>query len=211
MARVFILPEDESGRHTGRGESFAGVLAYALREAGPETCGGTENLKSDIGEAAPEMEHAVSAAGHRPGRRGPTTTRPVQHAILGWHPADKAWLTREHVAATVRAALAHMGLGEHQCVWVLHTDTDKPHVHLVINLVHPVTGLVARLGLLKKRMSEFCGDYERRLGDVRCKRRGMPKAANENRGRLGKWEWKRRERERERQPQKADKLPGLHL
>ena len=105
------------------------------------------------------------------------------HAVLGWHPSDLEWLTREHLADTVRAALNAMGLKDRQSIWVTHTDTGRPHVHIVANLVHPDTGLVARLGLIKKRMSTFCAAYEQSLGDVRCKRRLMPKAVNENRSR----------------------------
>lgn len=85
-------------------------------------------------------------------RRGPRTQRPVLHAVLGWHAADLAWLTREHLAVTVEAALAAMGLAQNQAAWVAHTDTGRPHVHVVANLVHPVTGDVARLGLVKKRV-----------------------------------------------------------
>ena len=62
------------------------------------------------------------------------------------------------------------------------------HVHLVVNLVHPETGSVARLGLVKKRMSAYCAAYEKALGDIRCKRRFEPKAANENRARFPKRE-----------------------
>lgn len=105
------------------------------------------------------------------------------HAILGWHSSDLEWLTREHLATTVEAALKAIRLKEHQCVWVTHTDTGRPHVHIVANLVNPKTGIVARLGLTKKRMSDFCAAYEQALGDVRCKRRQTPKAANENRSR----------------------------
>ncbi len=105
------------------------------------------------------------------------------HAVLGWLPSDLEWLTREHLIETVRNALVAMGLKDRQSVWVTHTDTGRPHVHIVANLVHPETGHVARLGLIKKRMSAFCAAYEQSLGDVRCKKRLTPKAANENRNR----------------------------
>jgi hypothetical protein len=182
MARVFVLVEDEAGRQTGRGASFAGVLSYVLRDAGPETWRGTFGLMLPMADAAAEMGHAHRA--HLDGKwRGPKTKRPVLHAVLAWHPTDLDWLTREHLAETVQSALAAMALSEHQCVWVTHTDTGRPHVHVVANLVHPETGKVARLGLIKKRMSAFCAAYEQGLGYVRCKRRLTPKAANENRSR----------------------------
>jgi Relaxase/Mobilisation nuclease domain len=184
MARVFVLFEDEAGRQTGRRASFAIALAYVLRDAGPESWRGQFGLSLPIGEAAAEMAHANKIMLLDGIRHGPRTKRPVLHAVLGWHPSDLEWLTREHLATTVEAALKAMGLKEHQCVWVTHTDTGRPHVHIVVNLVHPRTGAVARLGFTKKRMSAFCAAYEHGLGDVRCKRRLTPKAANENRGRI---------------------------
>jgi hypothetical protein len=183
MARVFVLVEDEAGRQTGRGSSFKGILDYVLRDAGPESWRGTFGLTLPICDAAAEMEHTYKDKHLDAIRRGPKATRPVLHAVLGWHPSDLEWLTREHLADTVRAALNAMGLRDQQSVWVTHTDTGRPHVHIVANLVHPDTGIVARLGLIKKRMSTFCGAYEQSLGDIRCKRRLIPKAANENRNR----------------------------
>ena len=183
MARVFVLVEDDAGRQTGRGVSFTGILGYVLRDAGPESWRGTFGLTLPLADAAAEMEHTHGAKHLDGNRHGPKTKRPVLHAVLGWHPTDLKWLTREHLADTVQAALLAMGLKDRQAVWVTHTDTGRPHVHIVANLVHPDTGDVARLGLIKKRMSSFCAAYEQRLGDVRCKKRLTPKAANENRNR----------------------------
>lgn len=186
MARVFVLVEDEAGRQTGRGTSFRGVIDYVLRDAGPETWRGTLRLTLPLADAATEMAHTHIRLHLDSLRRGPKTKRPVLHAVLGWHASDLAWLTQEHLSETVQSALLAMGLSEHQTVWVAHTDTGRPHVHIVANLVHPETGSIARLGLVKKRMSAFCGAYEQSLGDVRCRKRLAPKAANENRNRLPK-------------------------
>lgn len=183
MARVFVLVEDDSGRQTGRGASFAGALSYVLRDAGPESWRGTFGLMLPIESAAAEMEHTHKTKHLDANRRGPKAKRPVLHAVLGWLPSDLEWLTLEHLAETVRNALAAMGLKDRQSVWVTHTDTGRPHVHIVASLVHPETGQIARLGLIKKRMSAFCAAYEQSLGDVRCKKRLTPKAANENRSR----------------------------
>jgi len=194
MARVFVLVEDETGRQTGRGASFTGVLGYVLRDAGPESWRGTFGLSLPIAHVASEMDYAHRTEHLRSSRPGPRTKRPVLHAVLAWDSSDLAWLTREHLADTVRSALRAMGLGEHQAVWVTHTDTGRPHVHLVANLVHPVTGRVARLGLIKKRMSAFCAAYEQALGDVRCTARLMPRAANEQRARASKHQMPEKQR-----------------
>lgn len=186
MARVFVLIEDETGRQTGRGVDFEGLMSYVLRDAGPSQWRGTFGLMLPIEEAATEMAHTYRAKHLDPKRKGPKTKRPLLHAVLGWHASDLAWLTADHLAETVEAALQAMGLGERQAVWVTHTDTGRPHVHIVASLIHPSTGDVARLGLVKKRMSAFCGSYEKRLGDIKCRKRFEPKAANENRMRAPK-------------------------
>ena len=137
-----------------------------------------------LSQAAHEMDHTFAALHLARHRRGPKTRRPVLHAVLGWHSDDLEWLTRDHLEASVFGAIQQIGLADHQCVWVAHTDTGRPHVHLVANLVHPTSGEVARLGFVKKRMSDYCAAYEQALGDVRCKRRFSTRAANENRRRL---------------------------
>ena len=184
MARVFVLVEDEAGRQTGRGMSFRGVLSYVLRDAGPADWRGTLGLMLPIDDAAAEMEYTHEARHRHRRRSGPKTARPVLHAVLGWHASDLEWLTRSHLETWVGSAVKAMGLTGHQCVWVAHTDTGRPHVHLVANLVHPESGNVARLGLVKKRMSAHCAAYEHGLGDIRCRKRFEKRAANENRLRL---------------------------
>jgi len=181
MARVFVLVEDEAGRQTGRGVNFEGLMSYVLRDAGPSQWRGTFGLMLPIEHAAVEMAHTYRCKHLDANRKGPKTKRPLLHAVLGWHASDLAWLTGDHLAETVAAALEAMGLNDRQAVWVAHTDTGRPHVHIVSSLIHPKTGDVARLGLVKKRMSAFCGGYEKRLGDIKCRKRFEPKAANENR------------------------------
>lgn len=188
MARVFVLVEDDAGRQTGRGADFAALLGYALRDAGPETWRGTFNLMLPIANAAAEMAHTFEHRHRASKRPGPKTRRPVLHAVLGWHPADLEWLTEEHLRSSVQNALRRIGLAEHQCVWVTHTDTGRPHVHLIANLVHPISGDIARLGLVKKRMSDHCAAYEQSLGDIRCRKRFEGRPANENRCRRSRRE-----------------------
>lgn len=183
MARVFVLIEDEAGRQTGRGVDFECLMSYVLRDAGPSQWRGTFGLMLPIEDAAAEMAHTFRTKHLDLKRKGPKTKRPLLHAVLGWHASDLAWLTGDHLAETVAAALQTMGLEERQAVWVAHTDTGRPHVHIVASLIHPTTGNVARLGLIKKRMSTFCGSYEKRLGDIKCRKRFEPKAVNENRRR----------------------------
>ena len=63
---------------------------------------------------------------------------PVYHLALSFDPGDAVdRAAMEHVADRVIAAL---GLREHQILIVAHRDRDHPHMHLLINRVHPKTG-----------------------------------------------------------------------
>ena len=45
------------------------------------------------------------------------------------------------MAGRFARTLSDLGLGEHQAVIVAHIDTDDPHVHAMVNRVHPETGV----------------------------------------------------------------------
>ncbi len=63
--------------------------------------------------------------------------KPVYHLVLSPAPEDR--LSREDWVRIADRVLGDLGLGEHQVVMALHTDTGLPHLHLAINRVHPGT------------------------------------------------------------------------
>jgi hypothetical protein len=71
-------------------------------------------------------------------RRSP---QPVQHWILSWRPGEQP--TAAQADEVVRMFLNEMGLGEHQCIYALHRNTDNCHLHMAVNRVHPETERVA--------------------------------------------------------------------
>ncbi len=71
-------------------------------------------------------------------RRSP---QPVQHWILSWRSGEQP--TGAQADEAVRLFLNEMGLGEHQCIYALHRDTDNCHLHLAVNRVHPETERLA--------------------------------------------------------------------
>ena len=67
-------------------------------------------------------------------------TQPGYHVALSFDPGDVVdRATMERVADRTIAAL---GLTGHQALIVCHRDRDHPHMHLLINRVHPETGRV---------------------------------------------------------------------
>lgn len=192
-----------------RRPSFQGVLAYLLHDAG--RADSTErvlfavpvNLASiDMTEAADELADLGSRIfGRR--RQGQRPDKLAFHFIISWHPGDAP--SPQHMIETARSALAALGLAEHLAVIVGHQDTEKPHAHVVANVLHPVTGKAAKLGWRYRTMSRWAASYEQQQGVIRCPKRRIPKAANENRRRLTRTEWEARQASTK---QKADNLPA---
>ena len=91
--------------------------------------GATNMLNVDHAGQVEEMADLAETA-----RRSP---QPVQHWIISWRQGEQP--TAAQADAAVRMFLDEMGLGEHQCVYALHRNTDNFHLHLAVNRVHPDT------------------------------------------------------------------------
>lgn len=57
------------------------------------------------------------------------------HTSISWAPGDDP--SDEQMMAVGNRFLAEMGLDEHQTMIAIHRDTDKPHIHIVGNRIHP--------------------------------------------------------------------------
>lgn len=190
-----------------RGRSFHGLFAYILHDVGKTTAERVMfaepiNLALGVASAADEMQD-VAARALQTRKRGQKPDRLAFHFVLSWHPDDRP--TPAHMAGTAREALATLGLAEHQALIVGHDDNGKPHVHVMANVLHPVSGKAAKLGWRYRTMSRWAADYERRQSVIRCQKRQTPKAANENRKRIPKAAWNLAEPKK----QKASNLPAL--
>lgn len=106
------------------------------------------------------------ASGHD--LRGRKNTKPVLHYTLSWAQSDAP--TPEHMKETALASLKALGLDEHQALIVGHTDKEHLHVHLVVNTVHPTTGMTAPLKFTKMQLSRWAEAYEREHG-IHCQKR----------------------------------------
>ena len=100
--------------------------------------------------------------------RGRKNTKPVLHVSLSWALTDNP--TSQHMLETARAALNAIGLGDHQAVIAAHGDKKHLHVHMVVNTIHPETGMTATLKYTKERLSRWAEGYEREHG-IHCEQR----------------------------------------
>jgi hypothetical protein len=169
------------------GKSFKGLGRYLTTD--PKTNSAervawthTLNLANDhIGSAIDEMLWTYRAADTLKreagiGTKGRRLENPVKHFSLNWHRSEEP--DREHMIETVREFLDHMGWGEHQAVLACHNDRH-PHVHVMLNAVHPATGRALNTGFEKRRAQEWAFAYEREHAQIFCEQRLLPKEERE--------------------------------
>lgn len=92
--------------------------------------------------------------------------QPVYAFSLAWHPEEAP--SQAQMIEAGNAALKVLGMDGHQALFFAHHDTDHPHVHIMVNRVHPET-LKAKNNFRDfKRLSEWASQYEREHGKIYC-------------------------------------------
>ena len=56
---------------------------------------------------------------------------------------------------------------DYQLEGVEHKDTDHPHIHFTINMIHPVTGKSLSLSNDEYKLDRWADNYELRMGVIR--------------------------------------------
>jgi len=134
------------------GKSFKGLAAYLLHDAGraatAERVGWAQSFNLD--DANPELawrlmastamsaDQLKEAAGIKKGKAAKNT---AYHFSLNFNPKDEPSEEMQRVA--VASALKAFGLEKYQALAVAHRDTKHAHVHVMVNLIDPETGLSA--------------------------------------------------------------------
>jgi hypothetical protein len=67
---------------------------------------------------------------------------PINHYVISWKSGEKP--TPEQIERSVDVVLEELKMKDHKVIYALHADTKNPHLHLVINRVHPETERVNR-------------------------------------------------------------------
>lgn len=63
---------------------------------------------------------------------------PLYHRMVSWDPGDRP--TPEQMKDVGERFSKHMGLEKYEAVIIAHKDRKHPHLHFVVNRVHPETG-----------------------------------------------------------------------
>lgn len=163
-----------------RGSSFRGAFDYYMHDKDARTSdrvawAQTENMLTDdphlawkvMAFTAKSQDRLKEAAGQS--RAGRKLEKPVFSFSLSWHPEQEP--NQEHMLDTAHQALEALGMSEHESVIVAHSDEPQKHVHVIVNMVHPITGMAASLSHSKRIFSDFALQYERQHGKIYCKQR----------------------------------------
>ena len=137
-------------KNSGDGKSFGARADYLAHGKDARTDERVEWTKTfnlaneDVQAAINEMQLTADnaellkqEAGIRGGGR--RTENISKHYSLNWAISDDP--TQEHMVESCYGLLQHMGWHEHQVVIIAHNDKQYKHAHMLINAVHPETGL----------------------------------------------------------------------
>ena len=164
----------------GTGTSFYGAFLYYCHDRNARTrkriaWTQTLNLLTDcvdkawkvMAYTAKHQQALKRATGQR--ATGAKLQKPVLSYSLAWHPEQSP--TKEEMQRAAVISLEYLGLSEHEAMIVSHRDQAHPHLHVIVNVAHPLTGLVAKLKFTKRKLSDFARDYQRKEGSMYCPKR----------------------------------------
>lgn len=160
------------GKVPKAGRGFRGLINYLLYgDQGRElaTMLARSNLASDKRVAWCEMRNMLLKDPDKaPNLMRATALKskrvksPVYHYVISWHPDEAP--SDDFMRQVADATCADLGLTDFQMLYVAHRDTDHHHVHIVVNRVHPETGVAwnrrqdwVRIEQSLRRQSESMG------------------------------------------------------
>lgn len=166
------------------GHSFKGAFAYYLHdkrqdpaEAHPDTAERvawteTRNLATDNPDTAKRIMIATAksadelkaAAGIK--ATGRKSSAHVYAYALSWHPDEAGQLDRAEMIRAADASLKVLGAEDHQALIVCHIDRAHPHLHVIVNRVHPDTGKMLSTSNDFRKLSDWANSYERERGKI---------------------------------------------
>jgi hypothetical protein len=153
------------------GKSFKGLAAYLLHDKEQSESAErvawthTENLwTDDPAQAVKAMQYTGlhqkeirELAGEN---RGKTANQINYHLVMSWTEGETP--SKKHMIEEARSLLAAQGLQEHEALMVAHIDTPRPHLHIMVNIIHPENGLKNKLKYSKEKNQKWAGEYQRR-------------------------------------------------
>ena len=145
---------------TSSGPRFAALARYLLHgRSGVEPERVAWTASRNLGTDNPELAAALMQATANQNVR---VERPVYHLTINFAPDDP--VTPEQMRAAADRVLVDLGLAEHQALLVAHQDRAHPHVHVMVNRVHPETGRAWERWQDRPQIEHALRELERELG-----------------------------------------------
>ena len=175
-------------REHPKGKSFKGLTQYLTHDKDAQTServefAHTRNLRStNPDDAAFEMmltwqQRNILKEAYGAARSGRDTTHPVLHFSLSW--AEDESPSYDEMIEAGEQSLQALGLEDHQAVLIAHNDEDHPHLHIMVNRVHPYTGITNSIAYSWKKFSRFAQQLETANGKIYCLQRVENNAARD--------------------------------
>jgi|GEM_PF-1503771 len=155
-------------RISDHGLSFKGAWQYYMHDPKAETRERIEwaetygTITNDPDKAWKVMAYTAKAQDRLKEASGQKMTgrkdvKPVMAYSLSWHPDHDP--DKDHMQETAIQSIKELGLEEHEAIIVAHRDTPHRHAHVIVNRIHPLTGLVADDSYTKRKLSDFARIY----------------------------------------------------
>jgi hypothetical protein len=145
---------------TSSGKKFGGLARYlVVGRSGVEVdrvdWATSRNLPTEDPELAATLMQATAEQSVR-------VQKPVYHVSLSFDPTDQ--VRRQQIEQVADRLLRALELQEHQALLVAHRDREHAHVHIVVNRVHPDSGLAWERWQDRPRIEKELRSMERELG-----------------------------------------------
>lgn len=152
-----MIAKHARDRADGAINSFAALARYITNESKAENVKVTNCHLCRNGDAS-DLERAIVVIGASQALNNRATSAKTYHLVVSFRDGEHP--TSEELEDIERHLAEKIGLGEHQRISALHTDTENWHLHVAINLVHPETGRKITPYADKLRLSEACREME---------------------------------------------------
>lgn len=117
------------------------------------------NLETTDPKAAAAVMQATAAQNVR-------CKQPVYHFVLSFDPKDarRGKVPPEVMREITGEAISRLGLQEHQMLVYAHKDTKHPHIHFLVNRIHPRTGKAFDRHNDGRKLAGLCREIARERG-----------------------------------------------
>ena len=123
--------------NTSSGRRFAPLATYLISgRSGTETDRVAWTAGRNLGTDDPELAAPLMQA---TARQSALVQVPVYHVMISFDREDQ--VTPDQMQAVANRVLRDLGLDAHQAIMVAHQDREHAHVHVMVNRVHPETGV----------------------------------------------------------------------